>query len=86
MASRGADFLQGAVVRPLMLVLWCGVVWGSFILVAWGWVLVSAGGGSALQALARLSWPNRLAGLLALAVWSVGAALWWHGRTAGAEK
>ena len=86
MATRGADFLQGAIVRPFMLVLWCGVVWGSFILLSWAWVLVSAGGGSALQALVRLSWPNRLAGLLALAAWLLGAALWWQGRVAGAQK
>jgi hypothetical protein len=78
--SRGADLFQAAVIRPLMLVLWCGVLWGSFVVLAWAWVLVSAGSDSALQALGRLSWPNRLSGLLAIGAWGVGAAIWWQSR------
>jgi hypothetical protein len=85
MASRGADAFRAAFVRPLMLVLWCGVLWGSFVVLSWAWVLVSDGTGPAVQAMGRLSWPNRVSGLLALSTWLVGAAIWWQRRAAGDE-
>ena len=64
-----------------MLVLWCGVLWGSVVVLAWAWVLVSAGSDAALRALGGLSWPNRVSGLLAVAAWVTGAAIWWQRRS-----
>jgi hypothetical protein len=81
MPARGGDVLTAAIVRPLMFVLWCLVAWGTLLVFSWAWVLLSEGRAPAVQAVTRLSWPNRATAVLAVVVWVSGAFVWWQRRS-----
>ena len=71
------------VARPVLAIAWAFVAWGSLLLLVTLW---NAIGDGALPALGRLvpahdasvwAWLNALSAGLALAVWLVGAAIYW---------
>jgi hypothetical protein len=78
-----SDFLRDVIVRPLMLVGWLLVFWGTLMLCAWLWSLVTVGidetwsrirpdGEDRVPAVVNLVLP-----LVALAVWTfVGWVRW----------
>ncbi len=64
------------VVRGAMLAGWCLVLWGSLILLATAWAVLTRGGGEALGSFTRLSLPNQVVAFVALVAWALaGLAL-----------
>ena len=86
--TRGAA-LQ-LVARPLLLILWAFVAWGSLLLLVTLGNALRDGVGPALEQLlparaaSAWAWLNALSAALALAVWLVGAGVYWSRRSSAA--
>jgi hypothetical protein len=77
------EFLRDIVVRPLMLVVWLAVFWGTLMLGAWFWSLITVGPGETWSRIrpgdeaGAAAVVNLVLPLLALVVWLfVGYVRW----------
>lgn len=71
--ARGRSDGGRGIVRGAMLAGWCLVLWGSVMLLATLWALVTQGGGIALDHFTRLSALNQGLAITALVVWALVA-------------
>lgn len=73
--GRGAGESQGGrgIVRGVMLVGWCLVLWGSLLALATAWAALTQGGGTALREFLLLSPVNQALACTAPVVWGLVA-------------
>lgn len=82
-AGHGESQGGRGIVRGALLVGWCFVLWGSVLLLATAWALVTRGGGAALALFTRLSPVNQALAASAAVVWALVA---WALRAARTQR
>lgn len=71
--ARGESQGTRGIVRGALLAAWCLVLWGSIVLLATTWALVTRGGGAAWSAFLRLSPVDQVLAAVALFAWALVA-------------
>lgn len=79
-ASRGPDLVAFVVVRPLVFVAICALLWGSLLALSFVWTALTEGFAAAARAAAPgpspWGWINVALGVLAPTAWLFALATW----------